>query len=136
MSRGRIMWSAKATGRRDIRKELAHEKWLEKLNAKRQLRDARRRVTNGTHPNRVAALIERDGDLCYLCGKKPERYHIDHVAPRSHGGTNHDWNLALTCGPCNLRKGTFIVAMGITSGLPRYTQPQPVAPISRTTAVR
>lgn len=30
---------------------------------------------------------------------------IEHLVPRSYGGTNDDSNIALACAPCNQRKG-------------------------------
>jgi 5-methylcytosine-specific restriction endonuclease McrA len=28
-------------------------------------------------------------------------FDVDHLIPRSHGGTDDEWNLALSCGLCN-----------------------------------
>jgi 5-methylcytosine-specific restriction endonuclease McrA len=33
------------------------------------------------------------------------RFHIEHVIPRQHGGSDDADNLALACPDCNLRKG-------------------------------
>lgn len=35
---------------------------------------------------------------------------IDHVVPRSRGGSNALANLVLACGPCNVAKGTMTLA--------------------------
>jgi hypothetical protein len=35
----------------------------------------------------------------------PQRFPIDHVVPRSHGGTDDPANLALCCPSCNWHKG-------------------------------
>src|SRR5688572_21263580 len=56
--------------------------------------------------NRVAlnrrAIFLRDGHRCQYCGAAAEN--IDHVVPRSRGGT-HTWdNVVAACRPCNARK--------------------------------
>ena len=56
--------------------------------------------------NRVAlnrrAVFMRDGHRCQYCGATAEN--IDHVVPRSRGGT-HTWdNVVAACRPCNARK--------------------------------
>jgi 5-methylcytosine-specific restriction endonuclease McrA len=53
-------------------------------------------------------LAGRDGGRCAYCGDKGST--IDHVVPRSRGGT-HTWeNVVLACLPCNSRKGDRLVA--------------------------
>ena len=56
--------------------------------------------------NRVAlnrrAVFMRDAHRCQYCGAAAEN--IDHVVPRSRGGT-HTWdNVVAACRPCNARK--------------------------------
>lgn len=56
--------------------------------------------------NRVAlnrrAIFMRDNHRCQYCGATAEN--IDHVVPRSRGGT-HSWeNVVAACRPCNARK--------------------------------
>lgn len=49
-----------------------------------------------------AALMRRDAYRCVYCGRRAET--IDHVVPRSRGGT-HTWdNCVASCMGCNLRK--------------------------------
>jgi 5-methylcytosine-specific restriction endonuclease McrA len=44
----------------------------------------------------------RDGHICQYCGQAAEN--VDHVVPRSRGGT-HDWeNVVAACRGCNARK--------------------------------
>lgn len=50
-------------------------------------------------------IIARDGARCAYCGTTHGRFHIDHIVPRSKGGTNHPDNLTVACARCNLRKG-------------------------------
>jgi 5-methylcytosine-specific restriction endonuclease McrA len=58
------------------------------------------------HQARIAlnrrAVFARDGHRCQYCGASAEN--IDHVVPRSKGGT-HAWdNVVAACRPCNSRK--------------------------------
>ena len=47
----------------------------------------------------------RDGYTCQYCGRQAGDLTIDHVVPKSKGGT-HAWdNLVSACKPCNHRKG-------------------------------
>ena len=46
---------------------------------------------------------------CVLCGAAPEidsdvRLHVDHIVPRSKGGSNEMSNLQVLCAECNLGK--------------------------------
>lgn len=48
------------------------------------------------------AVFARDNNRCQYCGAAAEN--IDHVVPRSRGGT-HTWdNVVAACRPCNARK--------------------------------
>lgn len=48
------------------------------------------------------AIFARDGGLCQYCGLQAEN--VDHIVPRSRGGT-HTWeNVVASCKPCNARK--------------------------------
>lgn len=53
-----------------------------------------------------AAIIERDGSTCYLCGKelKPRQVTLDHVVPLSRGGSHTADNLRVCCLSCNRKK--------------------------------
>ena len=55
-----------------------------------------------------ATLAARDGLMCAYCGATPTQ--IDHIVPRSRGGTNDPRNLALACAPCNLDKSDLLIA--------------------------
>ena len=48
------------------------------------------------------AVFVRDEFECQYCGAKAEN--VDHIVPRSRGGT-HTWdNVVAACRPCNMRK--------------------------------
>jgi 5-methylcytosine-specific restriction endonuclease McrA len=52
-------------------------------------------------------IFVRDGFRCQYCGivKDAGDLTIDHIIPRSRGGTNDALNLCAACIPCNNRKG-------------------------------
>ena len=59
-------------------------------------------------PATRAAVMLRDAFMCQYCGETPGRHRltVDHVVPRSRGGT-YDWkNLVTACTRCNQRKGS------------------------------
>lgn len=49
-------------------------------------------------------IIQRD-QVCQLCGLDEGQMHIDHIIPKSKGGSDMDSNLRLLCRNCNLRRG-------------------------------
>src|SRR5262249_12043062 len=50
-------------------------------------------------------LFARDGWKCMYCGSEGNRLTLDHVVPRSRGGTSVWENVVTSCAPCNHRKG-------------------------------
>lgn len=66
--------------------------------------------SDGVYRPRVLALARRDGAWsCHYCAhsfsdERPPA--IEHVFPRSRGGSNEDENLVLSCADCNARKHT------------------------------
>lgn len=64
-------------------------------------------------------VIDRDGIDCHICGKPgdPQKMHIEHIIPISHGGPDVLYNVKLAHPFCNLSKGTkFIGTLAITLG--------------------
>jgi hypothetical protein len=51
-----------------------------------------------------ARIYKRDGHKCVYCGAN-KNLTIDHVLPKSRGGTNRWTNLVTCCGTCNRKKG-------------------------------
>jgi 5-methylcytosine-specific restriction endonuclease McrA len=51
-------------------------------------------------------LFKRDHSTCQYCGVQPgtAELTIDHILPRSQGGTSSWENCVLACVPCNARK--------------------------------
>lgn len=75
---------------------------------------------------RYEALVERDGNGCFYCGKPlgVEEATVEHLIPIATGGTNHQGNLALACFLCNSAAGTLPVRAKLEMaifkrGLPR-----------------
>lgn len=67
------------------------------------------------------AVLHRDGSRCQYCGRDADS--IDHVIPRSRGGT-HTWdNVVAACRRCNLGKGSRLLTE--TSMVLRRTPVQP-----------
>lgn len=52
-------------------------------------------------------LLEKWGRACAYCGAKDVPLQVEHVVPRSRGGSNRISNLTLSCGPCNKAKGAM-----------------------------
>ena len=52
-------------------------------------------------------VIARDLYTCQYCGAQPNKHEltVDHVIPRSRGGTTTWENVVAACGACNHRKG-------------------------------
>jgi 5-methylcytosine-specific restriction endonuclease McrA len=58
----------------------------------------------------VRRLMERDGRHCYWCRvefRGDELPTIEHVVPKSYGGSNHLHNLVLACDWCNQKRGVM-----------------------------
>lgn len=51
-------------------------------------------------------ILRRDGFTCQYCGKKPPEVslEVDHIVPRSKGGSDDDGNLITACFDCNRGK--------------------------------
>lgn len=52
---------------------------------------------------------ERDVS-CVYCGETNEPFHIDHIIPRSRGGSDELNNLALACATCNVSKKDRLIS--------------------------
>lgn len=70
------------------------------------------------------AVLARDGFCCQYCGNT-RHLTIDHIVPRSRGGSSSWENVVTSCAPCNVRKGSSLPhEVGMT---PSRT-PRPPAP--------
>ena len=50
-------------------------------------------------------LFQRDLQTCQYCGSRDQPLSIDHVVPRSRGGSDTWENVTTACLSCNVRKG-------------------------------
>ena len=66
-------------------------------------------------------LLEKWGRKCAYCGAKETPLEVEHIYPRSKGGSNCVSNLTLACHPCNEKKGNRDVA-DFLSGKPNILQ--------------
>lgn len=57
-------------------------------------------------PEKRLAIYHRDGFTCVYCGASARdvTLSLDHLKPRSQGGTNDATNLVTACLPCNSKR--------------------------------
>lgn len=83
-------------------------------------------VPSGKRATKRNQLRMRDGDNCWICGEPmrfapgngldPEFATLDHVIPKSRGGTAALSNLKLAHGRCNLARGNSEASDTISKG--------------------
>ena len=59
-------------------------------------------------------LLEKWGRECAYCGKENVPFEIDHIHPRSKGGSDRVSNLTLACHDCNQKKGSLLISEFLT----------------------
>ena len=64
------------------------------------------RVPHDAHRRKITrrAVFARDSWTCQYCGSR-SNLTVDHVIPRSKGGSSSWENIVASCAPCNRRKG-------------------------------
>jgi 5-methylcytosine-specific restriction endonuclease McrA len=65
------------------------------------------RIPRDVHRRRITrrAVFARDRWTCQYCGHERGNLTVDHVVPRSKGGSSTWENIVTCCAPCNRRKG-------------------------------
>ncbi len=65
------------------------------------------RVPRDAHSRKITrrAVFARDRWTCQYCGTERNSLTVDHVVPRSKGGSSTWDNIVACCAPCNRRKG-------------------------------
>jgi len=63
----------------------------------------------------------RAGNICEYCGLLQQaqpwaKFHVEHIRPRQHQGTDDLDNLCLACGHCNRFKGPNLASIDPTNG--------------------
>ena len=68
------------------------------------------KVPRDTHRRKITrrAVFARDGWACQYCGSR-SNLTVDHVIPRSKGGSSSWDNIVASCAPCNRRKGNTLL---------------------------
>ena len=69
------------------------------------LPDHRRRSGYGYAWTQLSREIRERFPWCALCGVSGVPLHVDHITPRSLGGSDHPSNLRPLCSPCHHRHG-------------------------------
>jgi 5-methylcytosine-specific restriction endonuclease McrA len=84
------------------------------------------RVPRDTHRRKITrrAVFARDDWTCQYCGSR-SNLTVDHVVPRSKGGSSSWDNIVASCAPCNRRKGN---AMLRQSGMQLRRRPSTPSP--------
>lgn len=72
------------------------------------MHDAKSTPAYRGHDNLYLRLLENQQGKCNDCDVRAEMFHIDHILPRSRGGSDEEENLQLLCPACNLRKGDSV----------------------------
>jgi 5-methylcytosine-specific restriction endonuclease McrA len=65
------------------------------------------KIPRDAHSRKITrrAVFARDRWTCQYCGHERGNLTVDHVIPRSKGGTSGWNNIVTCCAPCNRRKG-------------------------------
>ena len=69
-----------------------------------------------------AYVLHHAGNRCAYCDRYDTRLEVEHVVPRSRGGTNRPDNLTASCVPCNQRKGNIPVELFLADDPGRLTR--------------
>lgn len=81
---------------------------------------APKRVREGLTPTQRFSVLERCGFACAYCGRRAPDVEltVDHIIPKSRGGTDDDANLTAACRECNVGKGNRVMVRSGSIGLP------------------
>ena len=63
-------------------------------------------------------LLEKHGRKCFYCEKTVSKFEVEHMIPKSRGGSNRIDNLTLSCHDCNQKKDTLTAEEFIKQTLP------------------
>jgi 5-methylcytosine-specific restriction endonuclease McrA len=69
-------------------------------------------------------ILRRDHYTCQYCGRRGDRLTVDHVVPRSRGGSTTWTNVVAACLRCNLHKGNRTVEEAAMMLVRAPTHPQ------------
>lgn len=82
-------------------------------------------------------LLEKWHRTCAYCGNKDLPLQVEHIQPKTNGGSNRVSNLTLACPPCNQKKGSQPIAVFLKGkpDLLKKIQSQAQAPLKDAAAV-
>jgi 5-methylcytosine-specific restriction endonuclease McrA len=85
------------------------------------------RVPRDVHRRKITrkAVLARDAYTCQYCGRESHGLTVDHVIPRSRGGSSAWDNIVAACAPCNRRKGNRLPT---EASMPLRARPKPPGP--------
>lgn len=85
------------------------------------------RIPRDVHRRKITrkAVLARDAYTCQYCGREQLGLTVDHVVPRSRGGSSAWDNIVAACAPCNRRKGNRLPN---EASMPLRTAPKPPGP--------
>jgi 5-methylcytosine-specific restriction endonuclease McrA len=85
------------------------------------------RVPRDVHRRKITrkAVLARDAYTCQYCGRESHGLTVDHVIPRSRGGSSAWDNIVAACAPCNRRKGNRLPT---EASMPLRRHPRPPGP--------
>ena len=63
-------------------------------------------------------LLEKHNRKCFYCGKTVSKFEVEHMTPKTRGGSNRIDNLTLSCHDCNQKKDTLTAEEFIKQTLP------------------
>ena len=63
-------------------------------------------------------LLEKYNRKCFYCGKTVSKFEVEHMTPKTRGGSNRIDNLTLSCHDCNQKKDTLTAEEFIKQTLP------------------
>lgn len=69
-----------------------------------------------------AYVLHREGNRCAYCGRSNTRLEVEHIVPRSRGGTDHADNLTASCRSCNIAKGQMPIEQFLSDDPKRLTR--------------
>ena len=96
-------YDRQAWGKR-VDEETRRQAWQDWGRRKPPKRKKQRTTVKSKRSRRYRSLVRRDGEVCVWCATT-ENLTVDHILPRSMGGSNKLENLQLLCQPCNQAKG-------------------------------
>lgn len=85
------------------------------------------RVPRDVHRRKITrrAVLARDSYTCQYCGRESAGLTVDHVVPRSRGGSSLWDNIVAACAPCNRKKGNKLPG---EARMPLRAHPKPPGP--------